>query len=83
MTDYIKLEGDEIINTFGGEYDSEEFSLSEYGIDFEKVSIHGLTPKQMEILACKIISHMITCGHRFEIRKTLSIDQSEELVKIN
>lgn len=79
---HIRLDGTERPYTFGGEAWIEEDYYADYGIDFEKVAVFGLTPDQMAELACVIVDHLILCGHRFEIRKTGEQDQRERLVKI-
>lgn len=88
MTDeddpYVKLDGTERPYTFGGEaWIDDGLHFAEYGIDFEKVAISGITPDQMAQLACVMVDHLILCGHRFEIQKTREQDQTERLVKIS
>lgn len=80
---YVRLDGTERLRTSGGEaWMDDDLFYAEYGIDFEKIKISGLTPDQMVQLACVMVNHLILCGHRFEIRKTGEQDQRERLAKI-
>lgn len=63
----VHLDGSEILLTFGGE-SGDEFGGDEYGIDFEKCVIQGLTPSQMNSLARCMINHLSVNGHEFEFK---------------
>jgi hypothetical protein len=80
--DAFTLDGDERIYTFGGESLMDDFEFAEYGIDFGKRAIHGITPQQMVALACIMVDHLLINGHRFEIQKTHEQDQTLRLVPI-
>jgi penicillin-binding protein-related factor A (putative recombinase) len=69
----------EDISTYGGEYQGDDFELSEYGIQFGDFSVNEITPEQMIHLAKTIVDHLILNGHRFEIAKTEWQDQVFEL----
>jgi len=79
----MKLTGNEAISTFGGEAyldPEDDFEFREYGLDFEKLSIRGLSPKQMIQLVCTATDHLILCGHRFAVEPTGEQDQRFRLV---
>ncbi len=78
----VKLTGNETIYTFGGESYIDDFEFAEYGIDFEEVSIHGITPQQAISLACILVDHLLINGHRFEVQKTGEQDQRERLIVV-
>jgi len=76
----IRLDGTEIIETFGGEAWCEDYQLTEYGVNFEKISINNITPAQMVQLACVVVDHLLLCGHKFKIVPTNEQDQREQLI---
>lgn len=76
----VRLDGTENITTFGGEAWIDDDKYAEYGINFDKISIHRITPSQMVNLACVIVDHLLLCGHKFKIIKTNEQDQTERLI---
>jgi hypothetical protein len=80
--DSFRMDGKENLQTFGGEAWIDGYDFSDYGIDFEKVSVHGLTPDQMATLACKMVDHLLINGHSFELRRTHEQDQHTRLVRL-
>lgn len=78
----ISLEGDEFLQTYGGEGNVDQFQFNEYGITIGDLSIDKITPKQFLSLACQMINHLITNGHRFKIENTGHPDQPEEIKEI-
>lgn len=78
--EYVKLDGKESLSTYGGEASGDDFDFAEYGIDFQKCSVGGITPPQMIQLACAMVDHLMLCGHKFEIYATHGQDQTHRLV---
>ncbi len=76
----VRMNGTERIYTFGGESWIDDFRHADYGIDFEKISIYNLSPKQMIALACIMVDHLLLNGHSFEVQRTHEQDQTERLV---
>jgi len=62
----IKIDG--FINTFGGEYWDDDYQFSDYGVQLGNLSISKLTPEEFKDLGIKIINHLMSNGHGFEIR---------------
>lgn len=56
------------ISVYGGEYWDDSYQFSDYGIQLEDVTIAELTPEQYKKLGIQIINHLMSNGHRFEIR---------------
>jgi len=56
---------DLFIHTFGGE--DESLDIKEYGIQIGDLTMSDLTPWQMKELGVKIINHLISNGHNFDI----------------
>jgi hypothetical protein len=83
MEYHVTLDGTESLFTFGGETWEDDWQHADYGIDFNKVSVSGLTPNQMTTLACIMVDHLILNGHDFEIRKTCEQDQHTRLVHVS
>lgn len=73
---YITLDGTEYIGTSGGEYESDDLKLDSYEVNFDKVSVMNLTPRQMICLAVEVVNHLMLNGHKFEIRESNSQDQT-------
>lgn len=70
-----RLEGNEILYTFGGEYWDGDICYNDYGIDFEKCSIFGINSNQMKFLACQMVNHLMANGHKFQFVMTNDQDQ--------
>lgn len=76
----IRLEGNELIYTFGGEAWIDDDKFQEYGINFDKIFIHGIKPSQMVQLALVVVDHLLLCGHKFRIVETGEQDQRQKLL---
>ena len=67
-------------STFGGEgWLDDDWELKEYGMQIGDISISAITPEQMVTLACAMVNHLTTNGHRFELAKDGHQDQHLEL----
>ena len=62
----VRLQGDEHVQTFGGEDGSG--ICDTYGIVIGGVTVYDMSPDQARDLVCKLASHMIICGHEFKIK---------------
>jgi hypothetical protein len=76
----ILMQGDERIYTFGGECSYPDFTMDEYGIDFGRGVVCGLTSRQMLMLVKSAVDHLILNGHKFQIKETNEQDQVYELI---
>lgn len=75
------LEEDVHVGTFGGEHHHYDYSMEDYGITIEELSISGLTPKHFKELAVTMINHLMINGHRFEFKECGSYP--EEFVSVD
>lgn len=63
----------EMIHVFGGEvYLSDDYKLSEYGIQFDNLTIRDIQPPQLKRLGLSVINSLMTCGHDFTIDRDVN-----------
>lgn len=53
------------IQTFGGESWVDEYEINEYGISIGDISISDIPSSAFAQLACSMLNHLMTNGHRF------------------
>lgn len=81
MTIDITLQGNETVSTSGGEFESEDISLSHYNLAIGDTHISQFTPEQFSALACEMINHLIVNGHRFGFNHNTHQDVNVEFVE--
>jgi hypothetical protein len=78
----FRMDRTEHLQTSGGEFWLDDFKFVEYGISFEKCSVHNLSPEQMISLVETAVNHLMLNGHRFAIVPHDHQDQREKFVHV-